>query len=591
MVDKSDQYEYVPRPRDFVDILGSGWPFRAVTIVSYAAVTLLPTTASEVGRLSAQSLPVAFGVAGFSVSVVVSLILLVRIVLPAKWRQSSTIVVGALLVAGLLRGTIVSTVMETTGLEADSRLISRIFLGALSLPTVLALISLVVSRVVTAREKSISTRAEISATEMTRDRVLGEVNTSNERLQEEVDEKLRPAISVLVDDIHGGQSSRSTIADKIDAFANDIVRPLSHTLAKVGSAFPEKRGVALGALALPARPASRDQINATFSGLGVFLGSGTVLLDVLPLANGFVAALISGLSVYGIVRLLGVILGSRQSSFAVTGVIIAVTHAVAWIPPHLINQALVYPAGREFQPWLVSSIAMPVLGLLYQLIVLGAYSSRAELARLDGARVDMLMQLSEARRRAWLRQRHLTHTLHSTVQSRLHAEARLVRSGAGKISASERVQAIDVVTSALDVVKTEPEDSVDAVRAIRQLVDFWAGMCTITLDLDQEVGEFAPADDNFSRALQIVSLEMISNAIRHGHATEIAMTIARSSPESVTVVATNNGTRLPAGYHAGLGLELYDELTVEWSLSNGKRVTARAVLAAREMKAKSRDLD
>ena len=588
MVDKSDQFENVPRPRDFVDILGTGWPFRAVTIVPFAAVTLLPTTASEVGRLSAQSLPVAFGIAAFSVSVVVSLLLLVRIVLPAKWRQSISIVVGALVVAGALRGTIVSVVIEPTGLETDSHLIARIFLGALSLPPVLSLVSLVVSRVVTAREKSISTRAEILATERTRDRILSEVSTSNERLREEVDETLRPAISVLVDDIHSGRIARSRLADKIDAFATDIVRPLSHTLATAGSTSTAKRDAAMSALAAPARPAIRDQINATYSGLGVFLGSGTVLLDLLPLANGFMAALISGLSVYGIVRLLGVIVGSRQSPFAVTGMIIASTHALAWIPPHLINQALVYPAELEFQPWLISSIAMPLLGLLYQLIILGAYSSRAELARLDGARVDMLIQLSEARRRAWLRQRHLTHTLHSTVQSRVLAEARLVRSGPGKISAVERDQAIEVVTSALEVVMTEPEDSADAVGAIRQLVDFWAGMCSVTLELDPAVGESALADDDFSRALQIVSLEMISNAIRHGHATEIALTIVRSSPETVTVTATNNGTRVADGYHAGLGLALFDELAVAWSLKNGERVAATAVLAARGMKTKPR---
>ena len=590
MVDKSDQYEYVPQPRDFVDIFGTGWPFRTATIVTYAAITVLPTTASEMGRLSAQSLPVAFGVAAFSVSVVVSLILLIRIVLPAKWRHSRTIVAGALLVAGALRGTIVSTVMGTTGLETHSYLISRIFLGALSLPTVLALVSLVVSRVAIAREKSISTRAEISATERTRDRILGEVITSNERLREEVDETLRPAISALVEDIHNGRSARLKLADKIDAFANDVVRPLSHTLATAGSTFAEKRGSAIGALAIPTRPAIRDQINATYSGLGVFLGSGTVLLDILPLANGFVAALISGLSVYGIVRLLGVIAGSRQFPFMVTGVVIAVTHAVAWIPPHLINQALVFPAGLDFQPWLVSSIGMPLLGLSYQLIVLGAYSSRTELARLDGARVDMLIQLSEARRRAWLRQRHVTHTLHSTVQSRVYAEARLVRSGSGKISLTERDQIIDVVTSALDVVTTEPEDSADAVGAIRQLVDFWAGMCAVTLDVDAEVEDASLADDDFSRALQIVSLEMISNAIRHGHATEIAMTIVRSSPETVTVTATNNGTRVTTSYHAGLGVALYDELTVEWSLKNGKRVTASAVLAAREMTTRPRSI-
>ncbi len=581
MVDSRVAHENVLRPRDFVDILGTGWPFRTVVIVFYAAVTMLPTTASELGRLTVQSLPVALGVAAFSVSVATGLVIIVRLILPAKWRQSIPIVYGALVVAGSLRGILVSIVMDSTDLEVTSHLPSRLFLGALSLPPVMAVVSLVVSRIVIAREKAISTRDEISAAERKRDRILAVIETSDNRLRDEVDETLRPAISALVDAIQSGRGARSEMAARVDAFATDVVRPLSHTLATTGSALAEKSSLGLREVTDPSRPRIREQINATFSGLGVFLGSGTVLLDLYPTANAFIAALISGLFVFGIVRLLGVIVGNRQSGFLVSGIIIAGVHLVAWIPPHLINQYLVFPAEIEFQPWIVSSIAMPVLGLLYQLIILGTYSSRTELARLDGARVDMLIQLSEARRRSWLRQRHLTHTLHSTVQSRVHAQARLLRSGKGKLSTVERDQAIGVVTSALDVLMTEPIESVDPVVAIRDLVDFWAGMCTITLDVGPEVWAATSADREAAEALHIVALEMISNAIRHGHATEIAITMMRSTPETVTVTAVNNGTRVSASHRAGLGVALYDELAAHWSLTNGDRVTVTAVIASR----------
>ncbi len=581
MVDRPGKNENVLRPRDFIDILGTGWPFRAITVIPYAAVTILPTTASELGRLTVQSLPIAIGIAAFSVSVAALLVFLVRIVLPARWRRSSSIVIGALLVAGTLRGTVVSTVMDSTGLEATSHLTSRVFLGALSLPPVLALISLVVSRIVIAREKAISTRDEISATERKRDRILTELDTSNHRLLEEVDETLRPAISALVDDVRGGRRGRSELADSIDLFATDVVRPLSHTLATTGAALAEKSRRGLREVTDPSRPTIGEQVNATYVGLGVFLGSGTVLVDLFPTTNAFLAAVVSGLCVFGIVRVLGLVVGNRQSSFVVSGLIIAAVHSVAWIPPHLINQNLIFPAGIEFQPWLVSSIAMPLLGLLYQLVILGAYSSRIELARLDSARVDMLIQLSEARRHSWLRQRHLTHTLHSTVQSRVHAQARLLRSGKGKLSAVERDQAVGVVTSALDVLTTEPVEAVDPVAAIRDLVDFWAGMCTITLDVGPEVWESASVDHESSEALHLVSLEMISNAIRHGHATEIAITMTRSTPETITVTAVNNGKHVSARHRAGLGMALYDELAAHWSLTNGDRVTMSAVIAAR----------
>jgi vacuolar-type H+-ATPase subunit H len=537
--------------------------------------------ASELGRLTVQSLPVALGVAAFSASVAAFLVLLVGILLPARWRRTLPIVIISLLVAGALRGTIVSTVMDVTGLEVTSHLTSRVFLGAFSLPPVLALVSLVVSRIVNAREKGISTRDEISAAERKRDRILAELETSNSRLRDEVDETLRPAISSLVDDIQSGRRARSEIAARIDGFATDVVRPLSHTLATTGSALAEESSRGLPAVTDLSRPRIREQINATFSGLVVFLGSGTVLLDLFPTANAFIAAVISGLCVFGLIRLLGVVVGNRQSHFLVSGLIIASVHSIAWIPPHLINQHLVFPDGIEFQPWIVSTISLPLAGLLYQLIILGTYASRTELARLDGARVDMLIQLSEARRRSWLRQRHLTHTLHSAVQSRVHALARLLRSGKGKLSTIERDQAIGVVTSALEVLVTEPVESVDPVGTIRDLVDFWAGMCTITLDVGPEVWASTSADHEAAEALHIVSLEMVSNAIRHGHATEIAITIVRSTPETVTVTAINNGTRVSASHRAGLGMALYEELAADWSLVNGDRVTVSAVIAAR----------
>jgi two-component sensor histidine kinase len=135
--------------------------------------------------------------------------------------------------------------------------------------------------------------------------------------------------------------------------------------------------------------------------------------------------------------------------------------------------------------------------------------------------------------------------------------------------------------SALDVLMTEPIESVDPVVAIRDLVDFWAGMCTITLDVGPEVWAATSADREAAEALHIVALEMISNAIRHGHATEIAITMMRSTPETVTVTAVNNGTRVSASHRAGLGVALYDELAAHWSLTNGDRVTVTAVIASR----------
>jgi two-component sensor histidine kinase len=107
-------------------------------------------------------------------------------------------------------------------------------------------------------------------------------------------------------------------------------------------------------------------------------------------------------------------------------------------------------------------------------------------------------------------------------------------------------------------------------------------ICSIIAEiLEAEGWASTSVDHEAAEALHIVSLEMISNAIRHGHATEIAITMVRSTPETVTVTAVNNGTHVSVGHRAGLGMALYDELAAHWSLTNGDRVTVTAVVAAR----------
>jgi hypothetical protein len=249
------------------------------------------------------------------------------------------------------------------------------------------------------------------------------------------------------------------------------------------------------------------------------------------------------------------------------------------VAPHVFNEIVVFPDDLVFQPWVVSVIATPLLGLSYQLIVLGAYSSRNQLVRLDNIRRDMVFQLSEARRRAWLRQRHLTHTLHSSVQSRVLAEARLVRSGAGPLDEADVARTVTTLNSVLTTVKSEPPISIDPIQGIQDVVDFWAGMCAIELEFDPDVQ--AETDVEVCEAIQVIALEMISNAIRHGKATAMTIGIRRESADYIRITATNDGRLVSRKRQTGLGTVLFDELAVEWEFGDGKPVTVNAVVAAR----------
>jgi len=580
MVDRLQRNENLVRPRDFMDVLGTEWPFRTATISFYALATFIPVTASELGRLDNPSVVVAMGIAAMSVLTAAALIFIAKIVVPESVKRSPFRVVVVLSLLGFTRGAVVSIVIDTLDFQSHSFLFSRAILGAISLPIVLALISLVLRRISTTRALRTTTRNDISTTEHNRDRVLSDIRSSRARLIAEVDSTLRPAINQIMSTISGGDVSRRVLSTDLGNLVTGVIRPLSHELATTGSTFPAAPGDARQLVVPTNNPPIREQFNPAFTAIGTFLGTGTVLLDMLPFWPALGATVTVGVIIYALVRGAGFVISDRTAHPSVAITVVATIHAVAWIPAHLINRQLFFPPDFPFNPWVLGVVGSVLLGLLYQLIVLGTYSSRNQLARLDDVRVDMTLQLSEARRRAWLHQRHLTHLLHSSVQSRLSAEQQLVRSGAGKLSQRETAHVLTTLQSVLDSIYVEPASSDDAIKIIQDTIAFWSGMCDISLEVDDRVAADIANTPDVGEAIQIVTIEMISNAIRHGHATDIDISIQRESKETIRVTAVNNGGPVGA-ISAGLGMALYDELCANWEIRDDTRVTVDALIAAR----------
>ena len=585
MVDSLDRSSNLVQARDFIAVLSTSWPYHPVAIGLYAFLITFPTTASEFGRLSDPSIGVAFTTAMFSVGVVAAMLILVRLFVPERHRATRVRGIALLLTIGFARGAIVSIFADNLGGQRESFALSRSVFGALSLPIVLGIVALVVSRVLTSREIRDFVISETVAAEKERDRVLRSVRKAHQRFLDDVDKKLRPAVTSSIRAVTATVSGRAALADSLDQLAARVIRPLSHDLSAQGSAASPYRGSIARRVTMPqGGPRLSEQMSASYSGLGVFLGSGTVLIDILPFELAFLCSLVSGLCVFGLVHLIVAIVGNRRWSTSLAVASVASVHAVAWIPPHLINQALLFPDGFVFQPWLTSIVGTAALGLLFQGFILGSYSSREQLVALETAQVNTAIDLSEARRRAWLQQRHLTHSLHSSVQSRVNAQARLIRNGSGKISTAEKRQAVEVLESVLDTVTADTAPPIDVIRGIADVAEFWSGMCDISFDVGPGIEAELANDLDAAEALQTVVLEIISNAIRHGRATKITITARRNSPESILITAANNGTPFAINRTPGLGMALYDELTAHWEIGtdHDEPVTLSAVIAARD---------
>jgi two-component sensor histidine kinase len=77
--------------------------------------------------------------------------------------------------------------------------------------------------------------------------------------------------------------------------------------------------------------------------------------------------------------------------------------------------------------------------------------------------------------------------------------------------------------------------------------------------------------------------EAVSNAVRHGDAERAWVEVSRTGEKTEAIVeiqVTNDGRIPVTGERRGLGSQLLDELTLEWSLESVPE-TGQTILAAR----------
>ncbi|MEY4313054.1 MAG: hypothetical protein RLZZ319_563, partial [Actinomycetota bacterium] len=300
MVDETSGGTTALRPRDFIDIITTPWLFNSTTIAIFCSTVLLPTVATEYGRLNDPNIYVAIAIGLLSVGVNGGIFLLVRGWVTRSLSHRPWAIVAILMAAGAIRGTVTSFVVHTTNLETHSYLATRIGLGAVSSPIMLAVLAVVISRVVTSRQQRRSTTRAIRDAEEVRDRVLRDVSDSNRLFVSNVDVSLRPAIDRIVDDVSGGRLNRETLSSALDNLAENVVRPLSHSLARSEESQVVARGSIVREVFRPPRPSLREHINPYFSALGIGLGGFSVMLDGLSGPAAVVASLVAGSSTLAI---------------------------------------------------------------------------------------------------------------------------------------------------------------------------------------------------------------------------------------------------------------------------------------------------
>ena len=398
---------------------------------------------------------------------------------------------------------------------------------------------------------------------------------------------LEPTISEIRVLLQGGLSDAEArdVSARITEVVNEVVRPTSRELA----ASPT---FVLRALD-PQQPAVfkwlSDRLDVTRAirpGLIMVLGwliitPGIVIVgpDWRVLGASFLASLSIVLVLLGVKAIWP--RGFRRMPAALGLGLLAVIYVMSiWATQLIVQQVGNSAAGqaawstmswRGLALWGVLAFLVSVLAMLDE----HGRQNRASLAELN---VELEEVLARLRREAWLLHRTVALAVHGPVQSALVSTAM-------RLSASDRTEdSINDARRRLDEALTAIEHDHHEVPSINDaladLTGLWTPVVQIKADVWPSAESRLAGNTGLRRCVIEICREAASNAIRHGRATALDISLIGMG-ETIVIRVSDDGDGVPSESIAGLGEAMLDDTCLRWSRLNrpdgGAELTAYVV--------------
>lgn len=364
---------------------------------------------------------------------------------------------------------------------------------------------------------------------------------------------------------------RLALADALRATAVGPLRSLSHRLeaTQATALLPETRFLNVLIATVRAHPlwpretaAASALVAGTFviylrrEEAGVNGALTTLLLVVVTMALQFCAI---WLALTGIAAI-----GRRINAIATIGIPLAViaTAAVSLARSELFHDYMATNlSGRS-----VSFIA--IVSLLVVVLVNAAMASHLSqdtiIERLH-ASIDATETEAQARNRELVRaSRTLARYVHGTLQSRLLASALAIEQAerAGDPAGFDR--ALEQAREALLMPDVLASPATELTAAIDQVTKLWQGLAKITVDITQPISLLSSSR---IRDICLLVEEGVANAMRHGSANAVEITLAPRPDGNIALTIVDDGVG-PTGGSPGLGSTIFNQAsTMPWTLT------------------------
>ena len=226
---------------------------------------------------------------------------------------------------------------------------------------------------------------------------------------------------------------------------------------------------------------------------------------------------------------------------------------------------------------ILSTLTFPVTSSLISMLFNANNQLTIASKRLTQANQELEWNVARIREAQHHNQRNLARALHGSVQAKLaSAYLELEKIDQGKIDNPEKVDQLLVeIQDSIATINTMQPEHEDLLRLIAKTKENWVSIAAVTSQLSDL--ELIQQDVLCVVALIDVIPELVFNAIKHGKATEIEISIKLKDQRIVELTVKDNGVNELIELGSGLGTKIMNESAISWKR---ERVSGYTVTSA-----------
>jgi signal transduction histidine kinase len=230
-----------------------------------------------------------------------------------------------------------------------------------------------------------------------------------------------------------------------------------------------------------------------------------------------------------------------------------------------------------YNPGLFQPIAV-IMGSILGLAGLMTEQRRMALNELRDVTEKVRLENARLRQEVWLVQRKLSWHLHGQLQSALVSAS--ITLNQAHVTREQLDQVRRNITEARqDLLSTEQQQG-SLEQTLLEIRQLWSDSCQIDWDWNSNVNSMLNERSTLSPLIAEIVREGVSNAIRHGNATQVSVLLRQHSPDTLDIFIRNDGRALEREVRDGLGTSILEQICLDWSRTNTDTVVElHAVIA------------